>query len=701
MKFDLSVLLLTFAISIVHADPDVDTRYPYEGPEIPIGDWVDYTVNGNGKGFPRLVEPPAVVPKSDNPTNNVNVISISYIPDGVNIHYQTPFGLGEAPSVKWGETPELLNKVTSGYSHTYDRTPPCSLIAAVTQCSQFFHEVQLPGLEPDTTYYYQIPAANGTTESDVLSFTTAREAGDKTAFTLALLADMGYTNAQGTYKYLVEAVNDEDDPISFVWHGGDLSYADDWYSGILPCQLDSWPVCYNGTDTSLPGPGAIPAMYDMPLPAGEIANQGGPYGGDMNVIYESNWDLWQNWMNNVTLNLPYMVLPGNHEASCAEFDGPGNIMTAYLNEDIINGTAAESDLTYYSCPPSQRNFTAFQHRFRMPGEETKGVGNFWYSFDYGMAHFISFDGETDYANSPEWPFARDVTDGEKLPTENQTWVTDSGPFGAVDGSYDDNDSYEQLKWLKEDLASVDREKTPWLFVFAHRPMYASQVSSYQAHMRDAFESLFLEYGVDVYHSGHIHYYERLLPLGLNATIDYDSIVNNHTYYTNNGESMTYIISGQAGNVESHSTLDDGESPKPYSVMLDVTHYGFLKVHVYNETTTYIQVINGADGEVEDYLWLLKPEKSNSTSVSTATENYNSTTPMTTATTVATKGSGEEEETTSVTYTTTVPCTTESSSTSMTAITSVVSSVPAVVTNNSNKVVIGFFAGVLAFVSFLV
>lgn len=41
---------------------DVDTRYPYDGPEIPIGDWIDQTVNGNGKGFIRLVEPPAVAP---------------------------------------------------------------------------------------------------------------------------------------------------------------------------------------------------------------------------------------------------------------------------------------------------------------------------------------------------------------------------------------------------------------------------------------------------------------------------------------------------------------------------------------------------------------------------------------------------------------------------------------------------------------
>ena len=42
------------------------------------------------------------------------------------------------------------------------------------------------------------------------------------------------------------------------------------------------------------------------------------------------------------------------EAACAEFDGGKNILTAYLNDDKVNGSAKTSDLTYYSCPPSQR-----------------------------------------------------------------------------------------------------------------------------------------------------------------------------------------------------------------------------------------------------------------------------------------------------------------------------------------------------------
>lgn len=139
----------------------------------------------------------------------------------------------------------------------------------------------------------------------------------------------------------------------------------------------------------------------------------------------------------------------------------------------------------------------------MPGKESNGVGNFWYSFDYGLAHFISLDGETDFANSPEWSFAEDISGNETHPKESETFITDSGPFGAVDGSANDTKSYEQYKWLKKDLESVDRKKTPWVIAMSHRPMYSSSFSSYELHVRQAFESLLLENGVDAYVSGQV------------------------------------------------------------------------------------------------------------------------------------------------------------------------------------------------------
>lgn len=239
----------------------------------------------------------------------------------------------------------------------------------------------------------------------------------------------------------------------------------------------------------------------------------------------------------------------------------------------------------------------------MPGNETGGVGNMWYSMDYGLAHFISFSGETDFASSPEYPFASDVSGDETLPTEKETFITDSGPFGAV-GDYSNTETYAQYKWLEKDLASIDRAVTPWVIVMTHRPMYSTQVSSYQTHVRKAFEALLLKYGVDVYLSGHIHWYERLWPIG-NSTIDKSSILNNNTYYTNPGVSITHIINGMAGNIESHSTLDAGEALADYTAVLDFEHYGFNKLRVINGTAITFSFVKGSDGSVGDELTLLK------------------------------------------------------------------------------------------------
>lgn len=96
---------------------DVDTAYPYTGPEIPIGDLVDQTVKGNGKGYRRLREPPAVRPHGE-VTNNINVISTAFWPGGINIHFQTPFGIGGDPRVFYGDTPDKLSRVATGTTHT-------------------------------------------------------------------------------------------------------------------------------------------------------------------------------------------------------------------------------------------------------------------------------------------------------------------------------------------------------------------------------------------------------------------------------------------------------------------------------------------------------------------------------------------------------------------------------------------------------
>lgn len=84
-------------------------------------------------------------------------------------------------------------------------------------------------------------------------------------------------------------------------------------------------------------------------------------------------------------------------------------------------------------------------------------------------------------------------------------------FGYINGNYTDNEAYEQYNWLKADLAAVDRSKTPWIVINGHRPMWSSQVSSYQKNLRNAFYEVMIEHGVDIYVAGHIHWYERTWP----------------------------------------------------------------------------------------------------------------------------------------------------------------------------------------------
>lgn len=110
--------LLTTLLSLpAHSAPApwVDTTYTYTGPAVPIADPVNPTLTYNGTGLPRLSEPPAVrPPPGSNPTNNINVIALSYIPGGMNVHFQTPFGLDGEACVNWGTDKNNLSTNTKG-----------------------------------------------------------------------------------------------------------------------------------------------------------------------------------------------------------------------------------------------------------------------------------------------------------------------------------------------------------------------------------------------------------------------------------------------------------------------------------------------------------------------------------------------------------------------------------------------------------
>jgi hypothetical protein len=77
----------------------------------------------------------------------------------------------------------------------------------------------------------------------------------------------------------------------------------------------------------------------------------------------------------------------------------------------------------------------------------------------------------------------------------------------------------QDRWLRADLAAVDRAQTPWVVALGHQMLYSTHDASHVAQallLRDGdpagafpgLEQLFFDYGVDVYFAGHEHVYER-------------------------------------------------------------------------------------------------------------------------------------------------------------------------------------------------
>ena len=88
------------------------------------------------------------------------------------------------------------------------------------------------------------------------------------------------------------------------------------------------------------------------------------------------------------------------------------------------------------------------------------------------------------------------------------------------GSYIDFEGTDamaaQLAWLKADLAKVDRSRTPWLVGVLHAPWYNSNMAHQKEHeeaeLRDAMEELLYDAQMDLMFAGHVHAYERSVPV---------------------------------------------------------------------------------------------------------------------------------------------------------------------------------------------
>jgi hypothetical protein len=224
-----------------------------------------------------------------------------------------------------------------------------------------------------------------------------------------------------------------------------------------------------------------------------------------------------------------------------------------------------SEVLPFECKNMHRNFTAYRNRFRMPFAESGAVNNMWHSFDYGLVHFVSISTETDFVGAPEGP-------GTYL---------NAGPFG------------DQIGWLVRDLqrAVANRAAVPWIVVAGHRPLYS--LGGFNAALRELLEPLLLKFQVDLYFSGHVHWYERLFPVINGNVIQRDY---------NDPASPVYIVNGAGGNIEGPAKGGNVTEPTAY---LNKVNFGFGQLSIESASQATWRFFRADTGAVDDQITLVK------------------------------------------------------------------------------------------------
>ena len=97
------------------------------------------------------------------------------------------------------------------------------------------------------------------------------------------------------------------------------------------------------------------------------------------------------------------------------------------------------------------------------------------------------------------------TNGPDLPGMEETvWFLDYQGVRFVSLNSNERQA-EQVPWLRDTLASNPH---PWAVVTFHHPMYSSKAGRDNAELRDLWQPVFDEYGVDLVLQGHDHTYAR-------------------------------------------------------------------------------------------------------------------------------------------------------------------------------------------------
>ncbi|CAN0863526.1 Probable inactive purple acid phosphatase 27 [Linum grandiflorum] len=166
------------------------------------------------------------------------------------------------------------------------------------------------------------------------------------------------------------------------------------------------------------------------------------------------------------------------------------------------------------------------------------------------------------------------------------------------------DGSEQLEWIKSDMASVDRSKTPWLVFAGHRPMYSSSnPESVDANFVTTVEPLMQQYKVDLALFGHVHNYERTCSVYQGECLAMPTKDSNgvDTYDHSNYTAPVQAVVGTAG-----YSLDKFSDNHGKWSLRRIAEFGYLRAHA-TKTEINLEFVNANTLQADDSFRIIKSE----------------------------------------------------------------------------------------------
>ena len=272
------------------------------------------------------------------------------------------------------------------------------------------------------------------------------------------------------------------------------------------------------------------------------------------------------------LNTGDMVQQGGLEELWRSMIG---LNAEYLHKNILVYVAGNHD--YWEDYLHGAKKCAYSHFcVDVPNDQDVWYG-MYYSFDYGDVHFTVLNtGDT----------------------------RETGNWGLTN---------EQLNWAKKDLLSTDKK---WKIVAMHNPLYSpgkygssENYNLVAKSLREQFNPIFSQCGVDLVLTGHDHVYSRTYPVSAEgqALLKTKTTTENGLTYMVNPQGPVHLASAVAGNqarsiVDDMSKEDEAMFQEMMSAVYEHCYYSAITVEEDKLTVEFYEV-DGAKGTSDlRYAW---------------------------------------------------------------------------------------------------